>query len=395
MHSKPSQAFQTAWPVTNDMVSFLNLTTTSFRQGYLMAYCVKPPLDDGCPYGYCPNIDVAGPLVRISAYLTNFFVGRRPRDTERININFWTQILSLYSLLFTCGISIIASSLTRFHAIIVMTMASSPLTIYIYFYAVRSIWAGEHRLSSVLGKDRFFPRLLVLVAMAIWITLFFYILRPSRTPFSQESCEGAFGGVDKQVLQHFYILPVLIFIAAPTTAKCIAMLPSLLTALAWAVVLLLRRREVWRTEKPFRFQFRKLWHLIDVHFSRHVPSHYPFIRFVSVVLLPYGYWVAVVESALLLEMGANDDHFSSAYGQILAVFVTLPPMIAVAQSTPRVWKWFIQLTWVQLLTRTHRQHTYAGEVYQRADATSTDIIQIGNGWREVVLGENDKKGDSV
>ena len=48
-------------PVTNDMISFLNLSATEFWKGYFKAYCaVGPPSDDGCPYGYCPNPDVAG-----------------------------------------------------------------------------------------------------------------------------------------------------------------------------------------------------------------------------------------------------------------------------------------------------------------------------------------------
>jgi hypothetical protein len=79
----------TSCPVTNDMLQFLNLTL-SFDD-YFHAYCLNPPQADGCPYGYCPNAEVAGPLscpfplrnftdafeglfVRIAAYLTNFFV---------------------------------------------------------------------------------------------------------------------------------------------------------------------------------------------------------------------------------------------------------------------------------------------------------------------------------
>ena len=45
--------------VTSSMVDFLNLTRdglSSFKD----AYCLSPPDDDNCPYGYCPNPDVAG-----------------------------------------------------------------------------------------------------------------------------------------------------------------------------------------------------------------------------------------------------------------------------------------------------------------------------------------------
>jgi len=47
-------------PVTNDMVSFLNLTES--LANYIQAYCLNPPDDDGCPYGWCPNADIAGEL---------------------------------------------------------------------------------------------------------------------------------------------------------------------------------------------------------------------------------------------------------------------------------------------------------------------------------------------
>lgn len=44
--------------VMPDMVNFLNLTSTV--SGYIASYCLNPPDDDGCPFGYCPNSDIAG-----------------------------------------------------------------------------------------------------------------------------------------------------------------------------------------------------------------------------------------------------------------------------------------------------------------------------------------------
>ena len=78
-------------PVTSDMLQFLNLTMDF--GAYFGAYCLNPPQGDGCPYGYCPNSEIAGILscpfslrystdslkglfVRIAAYMTNFFVGK-------------------------------------------------------------------------------------------------------------------------------------------------------------------------------------------------------------------------------------------------------------------------------------------------------------------------------
>jgi len=45
-------------PTTPDMVDFLNLTL-KFKH-YFEAYCLHTPVGDGCPYGYCPNGDIAG-----------------------------------------------------------------------------------------------------------------------------------------------------------------------------------------------------------------------------------------------------------------------------------------------------------------------------------------------
>lgn len=46
------------YTITDSMVSFLNLT--SDERLYRQAYCVAPPSDDICPFGYCPNSDIAG-----------------------------------------------------------------------------------------------------------------------------------------------------------------------------------------------------------------------------------------------------------------------------------------------------------------------------------------------
>ena len=46
--------------VSGPMLQFLNLTANS----YVQAYCLDPP-DDSCPFGYCPNPDIAGLAVRV------------------------------------------------------------------------------------------------------------------------------------------------------------------------------------------------------------------------------------------------------------------------------------------------------------------------------------------
>lgn len=55
--------------VTDNMVNFLNLTGPDVKS-YLTVYCLNPPADDVCPFGFCPNPDIAGPLVRIASEST-------------------------------------------------------------------------------------------------------------------------------------------------------------------------------------------------------------------------------------------------------------------------------------------------------------------------------------
>ena len=64
--------------VTDGMVGFLNLTGPNITQ-YLAAYCLNPPGDDSCLYGFCPNPDIAGPLVRIASESTQAFGDFEPR----------------------------------------------------------------------------------------------------------------------------------------------------------------------------------------------------------------------------------------------------------------------------------------------------------------------------
>lgn len=58
--------------VTDNMINFLNLTGLDVKS-YLTVYCLNPPADDACPFGFCPNPDIAGPLVRIASELTPAF----------------------------------------------------------------------------------------------------------------------------------------------------------------------------------------------------------------------------------------------------------------------------------------------------------------------------------
>jgi len=95
-------------------------------------------------------------------------------------------------------------------------------------------------------------------------------------------------------------------------------------------------------------------------YRRTVGYYYPFIQFMSVVVFPMGYWIAVVE---LSTYGTQDNKFSLSFGQVrsqtrgidervdvvqvFALFVAVPPAIQMAQLLGDLWYWFRGLTWVQ------------------------------------------------
>ena len=74
--------------VTDNMVDFLNLTGPDVK-GYLSVYCLNPPQDDVCPFGFCPNPDIAGPLVRIASESTEVFSNLEPCYSWFIRLRHW------------------------------------------------------------------------------------------------------------------------------------------------------------------------------------------------------------------------------------------------------------------------------------------------------------------
>lgn len=80
---------------------------------------------------------------------------------------------------------------------------------------------------------------------------------------------------------------------------------------------------------------------------RKVVNQYPFIQFYSVIVLPHVFWIFNVEIGLAF-LSAR-ERFTASYGQLLAIFVTVPPFIQLCTILPRVPRWFIDLAWVRLL----------------------------------------------
>ncbi|KAJ6462448.1 hypothetical protein C8R45DRAFT_1108104 [Mycena sanguinolenta] len=127
-------------------------------------------------FGRCPNPDVSGILVRVSAYLTNLLLGIVIMyDPEEASGGVWTQLLTVYSLLISAVIAIYTKGLTRFHAEMTLLLVLSPLSFTLAVYAILGFCGRNHRLNSILSSSRehLLPRLAVvgfwLIALALMI----------------------------------------------------------------------------------------------------------------------------------------------------------------------------------------------------------------------------------
>ncbi|KAF8511279.1 hypothetical protein BU17DRAFT_54716, partial [Hysterangium stoloniferum] len=231
----------------------------------------------------------------------------------------WSQILTIYSLLFTCGISIIRKQLTRIHAIIAVATSSSPSSAYVIVYAIRSVWEDGHRMDTVYGKDHILRRVVAIAALPIWMGLAAYTMLPNYVShFTQLSCQANF---ERKLFKAFLFLPFVFFDSVADEAgpmwSIILGLPVELTILSWFIAIWLSRHKIWPRGERFKFRFRTVRH-----------HKHPFILFLSVVVIPSAYWVLLIEIGAVNSSDANWSQPAKSFGQVLAVFVTIPPIIA-------------------------------------------------------------------
>jgi len=172
---------------------------------------------------------------------------------------FWSQILTVYSLLLTCLVSLFRGDLTRFHALVVLALVLSPITVYFVAYSIRSFWSGQHRLEGLLGRTRYLRRIIVLLAGATWMGIFIYAYLPNNGErFAQASCKG------RSVMDAFYLIVPFLYMAAFISLGIaypvvLFVLPFVLVIVAWIIAILLRKDEIWPPGEPHRRRFVKVW----------------------------------------------------------------------------------------------------------------------------------------
>ncbi|KAI0080981.1 hypothetical protein K474DRAFT_1657161 [Panus rudis PR-1116 ss-1] len=324
-------------PVTSNMVAFLNLTDS---KAYFQAYCTNPPLDDSCSFGYCPNPDVAGPLVRIASYITNIclsiLIFYSPGSATEA---FWSQVITIYSFLLTCILSIKLKTITRYHALLAVTLGFSPLSLFLVIYAIISFFYKKHRLNMLIGDKHNTNRFLLILAGVMWLGALIYSIMPAHYHhFAQYSCEEVEG--PKGII---LLAPFILARTGPFFGVLIA-LPMVLVSVSWVVALLLQRKTIWPPGQKFSPHFARAWSVVG--------RNYSFIHFMSLVCVPNIYWICLIEVITTL-IGA-DEEFSLSFGQVLAMFVAVPPMIGVMRLVPMLRIWFINLSWVKRIRRSRR-----------------------------------------
>ncbi|KAJ7442157.1 hypothetical protein B0H11DRAFT_2251599 [Mycena galericulata] len=337
------------------MIAFLNITNPTT---YLDVYCINPPVDS-CAFGYCPNPDVASPAVRYSTYFTSIvaaiLVLYSPED---VISSFFAQLLNVYSLIVAAIIAIAGHNLTKMHSIVALTLAASPLSVYLVFYVFRSLLGKHTRLNAVFGSGKWLNRLLVLVMIPLWAGVLVFTALPTATwNFQQAACDAT---VADHHITSLFFLPFIEFFAVFPEAGA-AIIVSVVAM--WGTAIYRLRKVIWAKHNKI-LPIGRLW--------RKVVVQYPVIQMYSVILLPHAFWIFNIEVGLAYL--SPHETFTATYGQLLAIFVTVPPFIQLCLILPRLWPWFLDLAWVRYISR-RQDAPYRGK---RPDDGSSLPMQEGD-----------------
>ncbi|KAJ6476400.1 hypothetical protein C8R45DRAFT_1159245 [Mycena sanguinolenta] len=315
----------------------------------------------------CPNPDVSGILVRVSAYLANLLLGIVIMyDPKEASGGVWAQLLTVYSLLTSAMIAIYTKGLTRFHASMTLFLILSPLSFALGVYAILGFLRQPHRLDSILSsrREHFLPRLAVI---AFWL---FAIAAVLITSISRDKnftppapCDTVLdkGGFAAAVYSltfipyigvAFVILEFALLYATHGTSKRvlgIVFIPLFLLFTALVVAVIKSRGSLTSQVRMLNINSRskRFWAYWKLFGTR-----YPFLHFCGVFLIPMIYWVILNEMRLF---NTADNVFSISFGQVLAVFVVFQPLLQVLMMVPRLGGWLGNLAPIRLITGRQRE----------------------------------------
>ncbi|KAF7333638.1 hypothetical protein MSAN_02406800 [Mycena sanguinolenta] len=308
-------------------------------------------------FGRCPNGDVSGILVRVSAYLVNLLLGIVIMyDPKEASGGVWAQLLTVYSLVISAIIAIYTKGLTRFHSAMTVFLVLSPLSFTLGIYAALGFLGRPHRLDSILSsrREHLLPRLAVigfwlLAITAVVITNIFsdtHFTPPPPCDSTQET--GALALAVSSLIYIPYAGAALLILAMIMSDSKIVFgiisIPLFLLVTALVVAVIRSRGSLSAQVRMLNIKSRskRFWAYWELFGSR-----YPFLHFSGVFLIPMIYWVILNE---LLLFGTADNIFSISFGQVLAVFVVLHPLLQVLMMFPRASRWFSNLAPIRLMT---------------------------------------------
>ncbi|KAJ7248087.1 hypothetical protein C8J57DRAFT_1522644 [Mycena rebaudengoi] len=303
---------------------------------------------EGLDWVRCPNTDVSGILVRVPAYLANLLLGIIAMyDPEKAGDGVWTQLLTVYSLLISAIIAIYTKGLSRFHSGMTVFLVLSPLSATLAIYAILGFCGRPHRLNSILSSrsEHLLPRVLVIV---------FCLLALSLLVFTSVSNDKHFTAISP------FVLVVLLMMASYATAgddfktKALSAAFSVSAPFILLFISMLVAIEILGLLVCTYYLFPPAGFLKKETTSRDLfGQRYPFLHFCGVFFVPMIYWVIVNEIRFI---NTPDNMFSITFGQVLAVFVILQPLLQVLKMIPRMSGWLRNLTVVRLITG--RQQEY-------------------------------------
>lgn len=97
----------------------------------------------------------------------------------------------MYSLVVAAVIAIAEHNLTRLHSALALSLAGSPLSLYLLIYVIRSVMHMKNRLDGAFGRGKWLNRLLVIAMVPMWIAVLVFTAFPSQAyHFQQSACDS-------------------------------------------------------------------------------------------------------------------------------------------------------------------------------------------------------------
>jgi hypothetical protein len=93
------------------------------------------------------------------------------KDMDKVKDSYWAQNFTVYSVIVAALISFAQQNMSKLHTVVAMEFVGSPLTFYMAFYAIRTMFGNKHRMSELFDGRRVWYRATALATFAVWAIL--------------------------------------------------------------------------------------------------------------------------------------------------------------------------------------------------------------------------------